>query len=174
MMRKSDFTTIDYEQKMVRKDGKNIVIHLKGEILRDETGRPIEAFGMVHDITELKQVQQALIESEERYRLQFEMATDAIILADIETGMILDCNKAALQLTGYAYNELIGMNQTEIYPKNSVSFRVHLKNPEEPVNRELLTKSGKIKDVIIKACIIQLQGRNIMQGIYRDVTEEKK
>ena len=54
MMGRNDFTTIDYEQKMVRKDGKNIVIHLKGEILRDETGRPIEAFGMVHDITELK------------------------------------------------------------------------------------------------------------------------
>jgi PAS domain S-box-containing protein len=173
MLRKNAVTSIDYEQKVVRKDGKAIVIHLKGEILRDETGRPIESFGMIHDITELKQVQQALIESNERYRLQFEEATDAIILADIETGMLLDCNKAALQLTGYAYNELIGKNQKELHP-TLVDFKYHLKNPEEPVAQKLLTKSAQIKDVVIKASVMQLQGRNIMQGIFRDVTEEKR
>lgn len=66
------------------------------------------------------------------------------------------------------------MNHSEIHPKNTASFRDHLKNLEDPVKRELLTKSGKLKDVEIKASVIQLQGRSIMQGIFRDETEAKR
>jgi PAS domain S-box-containing protein len=88
--------------------------------------------------------------------------------------LIVDCNKAATRLTGYSKEEIIGKSQTSIHPAQEGTFNFHLKNPEEPINRQVLTKSGEVREVTIKATIFQFNGKRIMQGIFRDVTEERK
>jgi PAS domain S-box-containing protein len=164
----------DIEEKILRADGLKRVFNIKGEVIYDEKGKAIRAIGMVHDITELKTAQEALVESESRFRLQFEEANDAIILADIETGLIVDANRAALQLTGYPREELIGRNQKSIHPESNLNFKYHTLNPAEPAHRKLLSKTGEIRDVVIKANIIEIKGKRLMQGIFRDVTDQKK
>jgi PAS domain S-box-containing protein len=174
LLQNSSMNSFDIEEQITRKVGVDRFVHLKGEIIRDVSGRVVESIGIIHDITELKNVQQALIESEARYRLQFEEATDAILLADIETGLIVDCNRAATQLIGYTREELVGKSQKTIHPDNNQSFEYRIKSPQKPVTRKILTKSGEIRDVEIRAAIFELNGKRVIQGIFRDITEEKR
>ena len=61
------------------------------------------------DITDRKNAEQALRESEERFRMLFDHAPDAYILADMQ-GEIIDCNQATEELAGYGREELVGNN----------------------------------------------------------------
>jgi PAS domain S-box-containing protein len=126
-------------------------------------------------------MEEVLRESEEKYRKQFEEALDAIFLADADTGIILDCNRAATELVGREKSELIGKHQRILHPPEkikgefSTTFKQHLKEKEGRVlETQVITKNGEIKDVAIKANLFELQGKKMLQGIFRDITERKK
>jgi len=60
-----------------------------------------------------------LAESEEKYRIQVEMATDAIFLETVE-GRILECNAAGAKMFGYTKEEIIGLTISELVPKDFI------------------------------------------------------
>ena len=77
--------------------------------LHDDAGKIVGIRGIARDITDMKQAEAALQESEERFRMLFEHAPDAYILTDVQ-GEIIDCNQATEDLIGYGREELIGNN----------------------------------------------------------------
>lgn len=120
-----------------------------------------------------------LRESEERYHKLFEEATEGICLADAESGEILECNRALTQLTGYDRVELIGKPQLFLHPRedeHSQVFRTFALHRGEECGAifatELLTKSGTLRKVEIKANMLELGGRKAVQEYFRDVTDE--
>ncbi len=130
--------------------------------------------------TRLKQSEETLKESERKFRLTFENASDAIIWADTVTGDIINCNNAAEILLEYEKKEIIGMNQTEIHPHEKSEyykdmFRKHL-STEEILSHEaeLISKSGKIIPVTITASNIMIGKHPIIQGIFHNISERKK
>ncbi len=132
-------------------------------------------------ITERKRAEEALRQSEERYQKQFKEAIDAIFLADLETGMIVDCNIAASKLVEREKSEIIGKHQSFLHPagdiKDGVSktFKSHMTGESsELLEDRVITKSGQIKDVAIRASKITIEGKEVMQGIFRDITECKQ
>ncbi|MBA7504971.1 hypothetical protein ES706_03633 [subsurface metagenome] len=136
---------------------------------------------MIQDITERKQAEEALEESEEKYRTQFEGALDAIVIADAETGMITDCNRAACRLVGRRKSEIVGQHQRILHPPQemngniSKTFKQHRGEKEgRTLETQVITKKGEIKEVAIKANIIEFRGKKILQGIFRDITERKQ
>lgn len=66
-------------------------------------------FSIIHDITERKKIEQALKESEEKYKHYVENAPDAVFISD-EKGRFVEVNKAASQITGYIREELLHMS----------------------------------------------------------------
>jgi PAS domain S-box-containing protein len=135
----------------------------------------------MHDITERKKMEEALRESEEKYRKQFEEALDAIFVADAETGIIVDCNRAASELVGREKSELIGKHQRILHPPQQIdgefskTFKQHLKEKEGQVlETQVIDKKGEIKDVAVKANVFELRGEKMLQGIFRDITENKQ
>ncbi len=143
-----------------------------------------QLIGLVHvvrDITKRKQAEGLLRESEEKYRRQFDEALDAIFIADATTGILIDCNRAASELVGREKSELIGKHQQIFHPpeereeKFSRTFRQHLEEKEgRSLDAKVITKGGKIRDVSIKANLFEINGRKILQGIFRDITERKR
>jgi diguanylate cyclase (GGDEF)-like protein/PAS domain S-box-containing protein len=130
---------------------------------------------------EHKRLEEDLQESEEKHRELFEEAMDAIFIADAKTGTLIDCNRAASELVRREKSELVGKHQKILHPpwkiegKFSNTFKQHLKEKEGQVlSTQIITKDGEIKEVEIKANLIELRGKTVLQGIFRDVTERKR
>lgn len=165
----------------VRKSGEPVWLMLTTVPLKNSRGETVGLVGVGKDITEQKKVQDALRDSEARYRMQFEEALDAIFIADPETGILVDCNRAATELVGRDKSELIGKHQKILHPPEEVegeftrAFRQHAKEKiKEVLETQVITKSGEIKQVAIKANLFEFRGRRLIQGIFRDVTELKR
>lgn len=135
------------------------------------------------DVTEQKLTEAALRESETRYRTLYEQAMDMIIVADAESGEIQDCNQAAERMTGRPCSELIGQHQSVLYPhakKHALAFATTFDLHKEQENSCAITESqvqhvsGKVRDVAIKASLLQVNGRKLLQGIFHDITEYKQ
>ena len=169
------------EVRVRRADGSYIFSEGIGKILTDEKGCIIGTVLTSRDITERKRMEQALKESEEKYRKLFEEAMDAIFVADAETGIILDCNHAATALTGRAKSEIIGKHQRFLHPpekikgKFSENFKQHCADKEGiTVESQIITKNGEIRDVAIKGNLIEINGKKMLRGVFRDITESTR
>jgi PAS domain S-box-containing protein len=164
----------------LRKDGSHRWGEAQFSFIKNEE-KKVGIQAILRDITERKRMAEQLKISEEKYHKQFETAMDAIFLADAETGILLDCNHAATELVGRKKSELIGKHQRILHPPEetegefSRTFRQHLKEKEGQVlETQVITKTGEIRDVAIKANIFELGNKKLFQCIFRDVTDKKK
>lgn len=149
--------------------------------LRDHEGKVFGAIETLQDTTERKRADEALKESESRYRDLFSSASEAIIISDLE-GNIVEVNKAASDLTGYTVDELAMMNVRQFLTAESFEIALgrqrRLLNGETASERyelEIIKKDGK--EAIIEAAIrlITQKGQPVaFQNIARDVTEERR
>jgi len=135
----------------------------------------------INDITKRKEAEEELRKTEEKYRTQFEGALDAIFVADAETGIIIDCNPAATKLVGREKSELVGKHQRILHPPEKIegefskTFKKHLKEKQgQTLETQVVTKTGEIRDVAIKANLLEVRGKKLLQGIFRDITERKE
>ncbi len=130
------------------------------------------------DISERKRSEAALQESEEKYRNLFHQSSDGIVLYDL-SGRILDVNEKSLQLLGYSRSELLDMNIFELHP---ASFRERSEAVLDRIEREkqinfegeFLTKQGSVFPAEVSCNLFTLGGREVIQGIVRDISERKK
>ena len=97
---------------MIRPDGTVRIVHSQGDVTWDESGRPLRQFGVLQDITDLRQAEQELRASEGRFRIFVDHATDAFFLLD-DDWTILDVNRQACHVLGYSREELIGKHKSD-------------------------------------------------------------
>jgi PAS domain S-box-containing protein len=168
------------ERKVVMPSGEIAFWENTANPIRDANGEFVACLEIARNITERKRAEKALKESQERYRTQFEEALDAIFIGDAETGIVIDCNRAALELVGKAKSEVVGKHQRSLHPPEEVeggfsrAFKQHLKEKQrQALEARVIAKNGEIRDVSIKANIFKLKGRKVVQQIFRDVTERK-
>jgi PAS domain S-box-containing protein len=130
-------------------------------------------------INERLQAEEKLKESEEKYRGLFENSGDAVFIMDIETGIILDANRQAEQLTGRPRQELLGIHQSRLHSTEDAEyykekFQKHIKGELVfDLEAEVVKKDGTVVPVFICSTLIVLQGKKLIQGIFRDISKEK-
>lgn len=136
-------------------------------------GQPA-ALAVVRDITERKRV-------EARYRALFESARDAIVIADAESGTIIDVNTRAEQLFGRARDELVGRSQSVLHPPERAqaseeTFRSHVDaGGAYPLFSEALGADGQRIPVEINTSLVRdPDGRLLAQGLFRDITDRRR
>jgi len=133
------------------------------------------------EINEREKTEKELRESEERYQKLREPANDAIVIADVETGIILDANRKAGELLGMPPEKIIGMHQKHMHAKEDETYycKLFLDNAQKEGGIILddvfvWNKKGYRVPVEISSSAVKIGGKFVMQGIFRDVTERKK
>lgn len=175
-----DFTN-KREYRIVRKDGQIRWVHEMFRNLSSESGKPVIVEGCIYDVTERKRVEQALRESEERLKILFESAPDAIYLIDSE-GRFVDGNRAALKLIGFARDEVIGKSLAEVDLLSAGQLTKAEANLKKVVTGKLSgpneytlkRKDGSYVSVEVRTFPVKIGGKMLTLGIARDITEHKR
>jgi PAS domain S-box-containing protein len=161
-------------------DGRYIWIHDELRLLRNQSGEPLEVIGSWMDITERREAERALRESEERYRDLVENAHDIIYSHDLK-GNYTSVNRAVEQITGYKREEALKRNFAEtVAPEYIETARrmiaAKLAGQKETVyDLEIIAKDGHRITVEVNTRLVLQDGVPIgVQGIARDVTARKR
>jgi PAS domain S-box-containing protein len=141
--------------------------------------RPLADDAVASKIDAAARAEEALRASEERYRALFEQAADSIVLADAETGRLVEFNDKACENLGYTREEFqhLGLPDIEVIesPENiSKHLEKVLKEGSDVFETKHRTKQGEMRDVLVNAKAISIGGKNFIQGLYRDITEQKQ
>jgi len=164
-----------FESVDIHRDGHRIPVEVRA---RRMVGTERLAVSIVRDITERKQVEQALRENEEKYRSLFESSADGILLGSIDAH-VLDCNPAACQLYGYTKEELVGLTIYDLTTPEMAAMipatlveelakgGVFLQVPAK-------TKDGRVFPAEVSTRVVTLLGEKQVISFVRDITERKR
>jgi len=153
------------------KDGRTfpVAIHVN-PVLHEN--KPVGLRGIIIDITERKQAEEALKESETRYRTLFEKSTDAIFIIERATGRYLDANEAAVRLTGHSLAELKQPSTGDVTP-DGVRERfqkISGSRPAEDMGKVTYVRPDGTRRVAMLNTVL-LDSEAVI-GIARDITDE--
>ncbi|CAN5622565.1 hypothetical protein BH10ACI3_BH10ACI3_09710 [soil metagenome] len=171
---------LGYEEMLPGPDGEKRWVQTDKVPYFDNDGKPIGIVVMAQDITERKKIQEALGESEERYRDLVENAIDIIYTHDLD-GNYTSANKAVEVVLGFTIDEVLTKNlSTTVTPEYldiAKDMIAELLNRKESVISELevFAKDGHRVAIEVKARLIKENGRPVgVQGIGRDISGRKQ
>lgn len=172
------FRNVEFDLR--RRDGEVIVCEATSTMQREAADDSEMFYTIFRDITERKHMQEALEESEKRYRRLFEESRDAVVLTT-PAGAIVDANSAAEELFGYSSEELLDMRAAELYA-----------DPEERARRIVPTLKEADSARVLEAEMRHCEGHTfpatasvtvhrdeeghaeLIQALVRDVTEWRR
>jgi PAS domain S-box-containing protein len=172
----------DVEYRVRRRDGEYRWFKTRGVPIRDNNGAIVKWFGTCTDITDLRQVEEALRESEERFRGTFENAAVGIAHVDC-TGRFLRVNERYCTIVGYAHEELMKRTIREITHPDDLSatepvcwsvLRGEL--PRREVEQRYVRKDGSLVWVELSAALQPsvAGGPDYSISVIQDISERKK
>ncbi|HTC22366.1 MAG TPA: PAS domain S-box protein, partial [bacterium] len=163
------------------KDGKLIDVEVMSHPI-DFGGKKARVV-MVADMTDHKKAEQALQESEEKFRVLFNNAIDPILLFEISDegipGKFVEVNDIACSKLGYTREELMGMTPFDISPPEDLTdlpklFKKLLQQEHTTFEKIHVSKSGLKIPVEINSHVFHWNGRRFVQAIARDITDRKR
>lgn len=170
---------LEFELEAYRKDGSRVWLSENVRTVRDESGEVLYFEGTCLDITERRRAEEALRESEERYRELFENAKDAIYVHDL-SGRYTSVNLAAQRLSGFTREEILGKHFSNfVAPRDLKYARTNLCRKLDEENEtiyevDLISRNGRRIPVEVSSRLIYKNGVAVgVQGTARDVTERK-
>ncbi|MFA9417198.1 PAS domain-containing sensor histidine kinase [Natrinema sp. HArc-T2] len=160
-----------------QKDGSKLPVDISLSPI--ETNGRREFMAVVRDISEQKALRT-------KYQTILEAVPDAVFVADAETGEIIEVNQQVTELTGYEPNELVGEPQSALHPSGEEAsyrelFETHVGSGQSiftqfPDGSDIYveTKDGNRVSVEINAHVFELQERQHVVGVFRNVTARKE
>ena len=133
---------------------------------------------LVREITERKQAERALRESEKRLKIFFDFANDGILIANSE-GWIFMANKTLGEMLGYTQEELKAKKVMDIHTTENLThvheqFRLLSEGKIQVAEINMMRKDGSIFATDVKASHITLEGEVYIMGSFRDIREQKR
>jgi len=161
-----------------RKDGSTLEVSLTISPIRDAAGRVIGASNVARDITERKRIEQALQQSEKKYREFAETASIALHWVSSD-GTIIWANRAELEMLGYCSEEYIGHNISEFHADapvlEDILNRLFRGDRIKEYEARLRAKDGSLRQVIIDSSALFEDGKFVHTRCFtRDISERKQ
>lgn len=134
---------------------------------------------ILSDITERKQTEEALKESEENYRIITQSTVDTIFIID-RLGKQLFFNNSVERVLGYKVEEVIGRSFSDFIPKESIGEyvtqleNIFLHKQIANFTTKIYHKNGYLIDAEINIKLIKLKGESVGQGTIRDISSKKR
>jgi PAS domain S-box-containing protein len=170
----------DYELRFRTKNGKLKVASVNASLISDANGKSNHIDGSLRDITERKQAENELRESEESFRVLFEGSTQGILATDIETRRFLFSNPAICQIFGYSEEDFKELSIADLHPKDSLDSVMSefesQERGEKPISFALpcLRKDGTVFYADISGASTIINGRKCTVGFFSDVTKRRQ
>ena len=171
----------EHDIQVIDKDGKTKYLHSTANVaLRDKEGNPTAVIEISRNITEQKKVEEALRESEQKFRTIFDNAIDGILVADVENKKFYTGNKMMCQMLGYSLEEIKNLGVMDIHPKENLPYVIKEFEKQVREKSTLVTdipvkrKDGSVFYVDVNSAPITLAGKTYLLGIFRDLTERKR
>jgi len=172
------------EYTAVRKDKKMISVLSNSVPLKDSGGSTVGLRAVVIDITHLKQFEQKLSESEEKFRQLFNNANDPILLYEFNKkrkrpSKFMEVNQVAIRKYGFSREEFLKFSPLNLIDRESrkrMPFIAEKLLSQGNYTFEMthLLKDGSRISVEVSSSLFKLNGRDIVMSIARDITERKK
>ena len=169
-----------YQLEIITKQGERVPLEISTQLIYEDE-KPVGVQGIARDITKRKRAEEALRESEERYRELFENANDLIYTHDLK-GNFTSLNLAGQRLTGYTNQEALRLNIAQVVlPKYLKTARemIELKTNADSLptsyELEIFAKNGRRIPLEVSTRLIMKGGVAVgVQGIARDITERRR
>ncbi|MEJ8552711.1 sensor histidine kinase [Tepidibacter sp. Z1-5] len=180
MNKKIDKYILEYRMK--KKDGTYIWVLDRGQGIWDENDEIIKFMGTYTDITEIKENEISLKQSEEKFKTLFDNAGDAIALIQLDSSCIdgyIEINKSACKRLGYTKEELLNMTPYDIRDDRSYNkYKEALikLNESKCITYETIhiTKDGTKIPVEINWHLFEFDNKKVILSIARDITQRKE
>ncbi|MDH5348144.1 MAG: PAS domain S-box protein, partial [Nitrospira sp.] len=136
--------------------------------------------GLVSDITDRKQTEEALRASEERFAKAFQASPHPVVISELDTGRVVDVNEAACQLMGYRKEKVQGCTTLELGVWQSAEERTQfvdqLKRLGSVRNAEvkLRNANGEVREFLLSSELIELHGKPCSVTVGDDITDRKR
>jgi hypothetical protein len=126
-----------------------------------------------------KRAEQTLRESEERFRILFEQASESIVLIDGETGALVEFNDRAHENLGYTREEFAKLTIPDfevIESADEVAKHIEriVREGADTFETKQATKDGEIRDILVSGRAVSIRGKRFVQSIWYDITERKR
>jgi PAS domain S-box-containing protein len=161
-----------------RKDGSILDCEWHNSVLYDNSGKLESVLSLVLDVSARKQIERALRESEEQYRLLFESNPHPMWVYDLETLQFLAVNDATVHHYGFSREEFLSMSLKDIRPPEEVQklsdyLRDSTTDFDPAGSWRHCKKDGTIIDVEITAHRLEFAGRQAEVVLANDITQRK-
>ena len=171
--------TFDKEYRILRhNDRAERWVHGLGKLEFDTHGQPVKMHGTIQDITERKQAEAALRESEDRYRALFDQAHEGILLLS-PNGNLVSVNEAFARMHGYSKEEMQSISPQDLDTPESSQLapeRMRRLLAGEALTFEVhhYHRDGHVFPLEVSASLNHIGGKALLQTIHRDITERKR
>ncbi len=169
----------EISHRLLMPDGRIKFVYEQCRTYFDSEGRPLSSIGTVQDITELKQAENELRKSEEKFAKAFRSSSDIIAITTMNDGRIIEVNDRVKELLGYTREEVIGKTSNELNLFSDKSQRGYFiaamlrDGYVHNLDVKYIAKSGKLIDTQVSGEFIELQGVKCMLVTIRDITARK-
>jgi len=169
-----------YTLRLIRRDGAVRWVQLNTTVMNWE-GK-LATLNITRDVTESKEIEIALRESNTRYQLILQSANDAILIHEMSRqgpGSILEVNEQACRMLGYTRDELLSMNIGDIDVPELREQSAHVLENLFTTGRivfqtEHLTKDQRRIPVEVSGRLVEIEGKQVVLSIIRDLTLQKR
>ncbi len=175
-----EIQTYALEKRYLRKDGAEVWVRLAVVLVRTATGVPDYFVAVVEDNSARRRAEDAMRETEERYRTAFLTGPDAININRLPDGLYIDVNDRFLRMSGWAREEVIGHTSSEINIWRHIEDRQRLLDALqrsgscENLEAEFVMRDGSVLTGLLSAHVITVGGQRCTLSITRDISERKR